>query len=107
MKNHLYRAALVAALGLAGATAAHAQTVPNTGDLVIGFTSTAAGVTQDYFVDIGQFSALTSPNDNLSSLLSFSTLQSVFGSALTSGNVNVGVVGADSINGLLWETSKR
>jgi hypothetical protein len=107
MKNHLYRSALVAALGLAGATAAHAQTVPNTGDLVIGFTSTAAGVTQDYFVDIGQFSALTSPNDNLSSLLSFSTLQSVFGSALTSGNVNVGVIGADSVNGLLWDTSKR
>jgi len=50
---------------------------------------------------------LTSPNDNLSADLSLTTLQSVFGSALTSGNVNVGVVGVDSVNGLLWESAGR
>lgn len=105
MKNHLYKAALVAALGVAGATAAQA-TSPNNGDLVIGFTSTSSTVTEDYFVDLGPYSSLT-VNDNLSADLSLSTLQSVFGSALTSGNVDVGVIGADTVNNLEWDSSLR
>lgn len=53
MKNHLYKAALAAALGLAGATAAQAQINPN--DLVLGFTSQASGAnSDDYIVDLGQ-----------------------------------------------------
>jgi hypothetical protein len=95
MKNHLYKAALLAALGLGSITAAHAQ---QSGDLVIGFSSTAAGVTQDYQVDLGSFSGM-GVNDNLSSALNVSTLQSIFGSSLS--GVSVGIVGwANDPNGV-------
>jgi len=104
MKNQLYKAALLAALGLGSISAAHAQSDPSypaAGDLVIGFSSTAAGVTQDYDVDIGQVSALT-VDDNLSADLSVSTLQSIFGANLA--GVSVGVVGYNNDPVLLGDT---
>jgi hypothetical protein len=56
MKNHLYKAALAAALGLAGAVAAQAQYANN--DLDLGFTSPNAssvgGAKFDYVIDLGQ-----------------------------------------------------
>jgi hypothetical protein len=93
MKNHLYKAALVAALGLAGAAAAHAQVNPT--DLVLGFTSQFGGVTDDYTLDLGPLP--TSPGYINTSAFSSSSFASAFttsfGNALTSGAVNVGIVG--------------
>jgi hypothetical protein len=98
MKNHLYKAALAAALGLAGATAAHAQVNPN--DLVLGFTSQFGGVSNDYIVDLGQLP----PSSGYMNTSSFSSsaFASAFttssGNALTSGTVNVGIVGGNDGN---------
>ena len=103
MNKQLYKAALLAALGLVGTTAAQAQYTP--GDLVIGFASTGAGVTEDYFVDLGSYSSLT-VNDNLSSTISYSTLSTIFGNNLTTGNVNVGVVGENGNSGM-WVSANR
>lgn len=86
MKN-LYKAALLAALGIT-AVSAQAQIANN--DLVLGFTSQAAGVTSDYVLDLGQIP--TTANTQLSGI-SLSTFNSVFGSALSGGQVNVGIVG--------------
>jgi PEP-CTERM motif len=82
------------ALGAAMVTQAlQAQTTPaNPGnnDLVLGFTSQAPGVTQDYILDLGQIPS--GQNVQLGGI-SLSTFNTVFGSALANGEVNVGIVG--------------
>lgn len=88
MKKNLYKAALLAALGLGGIAAAQATT-PMSGDLVIGFTSTTVG-TQNYVIDLGQFPAM-GVNDQLGSLLDVPTLTGIFGTDLS--GVSVGIVG--------------
>ena len=91
------------AIGAAMVTQAlEAQTVtgnPNQDDLSLGFTSTYAGVTQDYIIDLGQIP--TGSNAQLANNFSLSTFDTIFGSALAAGAVNVGVVGGgpNDING--------
>lgn len=91
MKNLFYKAALVAALGYTGVTAAHAQINPN--DLVLGFTSQASGVSDDYLVDLGQIPTTSGTSLNVSGF-NGSTFSSIFGSALANGEVNAGIVGS-------------
>jgi len=92
MKN-LYKAALLAALGLISVTAAQAQSASgtiNNNDLVLGFTSTVNGVSQDYILDLGQIP--TAPNTQLGGI-SLSAFNSIFGANLANGQVNAGIVG--------------
>jgi len=56
MKSQLYKAALLAALGLAGVSVAQAQTYTS-GDLLVGFTT---GSGTDLIYDLGSASSLTS-----------------------------------------------
>ena len=71
-------------------TAAQAQL--DNGDLILGFTSQAAGVTSDYVVDLG-----TVPGSQNSALDTSGFVQSdfntTFGSAFANGAVNVGIAG--------------
>ena len=100
MKKNLYKAALVAAIGLVGATAAQAQI--NDNDLVLGFTSQYAGVSDDYLVDLGPLPANTSANYNLAlpvTGFSSATFSSIFSSALANDAVNVGIIGATPSGG--------
>jgi hypothetical protein len=95
MKNNLYKAALAAALGLAGATAAQAQI--NTDDLILGFTSQFSGVTQDYLVDLGQVPTggnILANNNTALNVSGFNgtTFGGIFNSALSANAVNVGIV---------------
>jgi len=103
MKNHLYKAALVAALGMAGAVAAQAQN-PAANDLVLGFTSQFNGVVNDYLVDLGP---IPSAPGAISSSFSSSTFANTFttssGNALASGQVNVGIVGGSSSDAIFSE----
>jgi hypothetical protein len=73
-------------------TAAQAQTAIPSGDLVLGFTSQAAGVTSDYVVDLG-----TLPGSQNASLSTSGFVQgdfnNTFGSAFANGTVNVGIAG--------------
>jgi hypothetical protein len=56
MKNHLYKAALLAALGLAGVSVAQANT-----DVLLGFNDAFSSSSQnDYVVDLGSYSSLVS-----------------------------------------------
>jgi hypothetical protein len=82
----LYKAALLAALGLGSMVTAQAATYNN--DLIVGFTTKSGN---DVVYDLGAASSLTSGETwNLSSLLSgFSSLSSV----------NWGVIGASQNNG--------
>jgi opacity protein-like surface antigen len=107
----LYKAALLAALGLGSITAAQAST-----DLLLGFND-AAGPTSaqnDYVIDLG-LSGATLVADaianngtyDLSSLFNSSTFTTAFGSDSSAlNNVNVGVVGGYSISNpkLLYQT---
>jgi hypothetical protein len=82
---------MLAAAGAALLTqAVRAQTAPP-GDLVLGFTSTAAGVTQDYVIDLGAFSSLSSSQishlGGAVNLAQFGT-----GGAPPIGSMNVGVM---------------
>ncbi len=91
MKN-LYKAALLAALGLAGVTAAQAQS-----DMLLGFNdaganSGAAGYQNDYVIDLGAISGFTA-----TSTFSGSINQTTFDNAFSSdgsylNDVAVGVV---------------
>jgi hypothetical protein len=103
MKNHLYKTALAVGLGLAGATAAHAQN-PNANDLVLGFTSQFSGVTSDYLIDLGQ---IPSSPGVLTTSFSPTTFGNTFttssGNALTSGALNVGIVGGSSSDAIFSE----
>lgn len=89
----LYKAALAAALGLGAVTAAHAQI--NNNDLVLGFTSEAAGVTSDYIVDLGQ---LPSSPDTVMASLDDALFDSTFGSAISGGQVFAGIVGGADVS---------
>ncbi len=90
----LYKAALLATLGLASVSAAHASLVSN--DLYLGLVDTSS--TSDYVINLGLATSLplnsTSVVD-LSGDLSASTFNSVF----TSGTVEMGVVGGHSTIG--------
>jgi hypothetical protein len=94
----------LAALSLGAAfvsTAAQAQL--DTGDLILGFTSQAAGVTSDYVVDLGAFpgEGNTTPLNTIG--YSSSTFNTTFGSALDSGTLNVGIVGGvDNANAYIY-----
>lgn len=101
MKNHLYKAALVAALGMAGAVAAQASS-PASGDVVLGFTSQSAGASaDDYLVDLGALPAGGNVAANYNTALNVSgfsesafTAAGVAGSALGSGGtLYAGLVG--------------
>jgi hypothetical protein len=97
MKNNLYKAALMAALGLAGAMTARAQYAND--DLILGFTSNYGGNTTDYLVDLGQIptGGNITANEETSlnvSGFSWSTFNTYFGSALANNAVNLGIVGA-------------
>jgi len=93
-------AALLAIVGAGvAAQSAHADLSYTPGDLFIGFRNTAAGITQDYLVDIGQASLYTK-NDGSSFTLSIgdtnSDLSAIFGSTWqTGGKTNWGVIGAE------------
>ena len=99
MKKHLYRAALAVGLGLAGTTAAHAQI--NNNDLVLGFTSQFGGVVNDYVIDLGQIPSSPGAIDT-SAIFDPTTFANTFttssGNALTSGAVNVGIIGGGALD---------
>jgi len=92
----LYKAALLAAFSLGGVIAAQAQANPN--DLLVGFTDTAGGVTNDYIVDLGQIPGTENTSLDVSGF-DDSTFTSIFGSALSGGQVNVGIVAGESSPG--------
>ncbi len=98
MKN-LYKAALLAALGLATVSAAQAETY-NAGDLLVGFT-TASG--NDLIIDIGQESALFS-GESFSGVSAL--LTSTYGANLD--GVSWGVIGNGPNSGTVrtaWTTT--
>lgn len=91
--NKLYKAALLAALGLAGITTAQAATY--NGDLLIGFTS---GTGNDLVYDLGARSSLVDGQTwNLTSLLTGYNLNTI----------NWGVIGDKNVSGvrLVWSTT--
>lgn len=95
MKNinkHLCRVALLAAFGLGGVTAAQAQI--NANDLLLGFTSPS--VTSDYIIDLGQIPGSAGQITLSPSQFDAATFNSLFGSALSGGQVYVGIVGAQA-----------
>lgn len=107
MKKQLFKAALLAALGLASVTAAQAAT-PNPGDLVLGFTQSSGNPSgNDYVIDLGSSFLGTSGVTDLSSLISLTTFNSTFSSVSA---VNAGVVGGINTGGdgtEVWLTSLR
>lgn len=93
MKNHLYKAVLAAALGLAGATAAHAQNQAPSNDLLLGFTSPNA--TSDYIIDLGQLLGASAEQITLTAgQYSDSTFTSDLGSEITAGTTYAGIFGS-------------
>ena len=87
MKTKLYKAALLAALGLSSVTAAQAGTT----DLLLGFND-AAGTGNDYVIDLGASSLFTT-----TALLSYGIDTSLFNTAFSAdtsylNNVAVGAV---------------
>lgn len=109
--NKLTKISLLA-MGAAMVTQAlQAQTatgISTANDLILGFTSQAPGVTQDYVLDLG--AVPTSSNVQLGGI-SLSTFNTVFGSAATAGTVNVGVIGGgtdpNSGNSQIFTTTLR
>lgn len=102
MKNNLYKAALLAALGLGGVTATQAQI--NNNDLVLGFTSPNAtsisGTKYDYLIDLGNLSTIEAGGASQLTLsgsqFDSATFNSILGSAVTGGSAYVGIVGGTS-----------
>jgi hypothetical protein len=88
MKSQFYKAALLAALGLAGVSAAQAQTY-TAGDLLVGFTTSSGS---DLIYDLGQASALHNGEtfSGLSTLLAvdFSSLSALQWGVI--GDINSG-----------------
>lgn len=80
MKN-LYRVALLAALGLATASVANAQTAPAAGDLLLGFNDAAgpSSAQNDYVIDLGSETLFTT-TASLSFGINPSTFNTAFGS---------------------------
>jgi hypothetical protein len=98
MKN-LYRAAMLAALGLASASVVNAQTTPNAGDFLVGFND-AAGPTSaqnDYVIDLGSETQFTTTATiDFSSDFSSTTFNTAFGTDVNSlTDVAVGAVGGN------------
>jgi hypothetical protein len=99
----------IAALAMGAALVSQAvQAQYNDDDLVIGFSSSSS--TNDYIVDLGQIPSV--PNTDLSSDISLSTLQTLFGVSLT--GLNVGIIGgagdgrgAGAPNDDAWTTQLR
>ena len=98
IKKHLYRVALLAALGLGGAPAAQAQI--NANDLILGFTSPNAtsigGNKYDYIIDLGQIPGSAGQITLSGSQFDATTFNTILGSALAGGQAYVGIVGAQS-----------
>jgi len=92
--NKMIKIAVMAVAAALVSQAAKAQINPD--DLILGFTSTANDVASDYILDLGQIP--TSPNTQLGGV-SLSTFNSIFGATdIANGNVDVGIVGANSGN---------
>jgi len=92
--NKMIKIAVMAVAAALVSQAAKAQVNPD--DLVLGFTSTANDVASDYILDLGQIP--TSANTQLGGV-SLSAFNSIFGATdIANGNVDVGVVGANSAN---------
>ena len=90
MKNHLYKAALVAALGLAVSTVAKAS------DLYVGFNDSLGNTGNDYVIDLGAFSQFTL-NSTVTGSISSSLFNTAFGSdAKALNDVAVGAVAGGS-----------
>jgi hypothetical protein len=101
MKNHLYKAALTAALGLAGAVAAQAQYANN--DLDLGFTSPNAssvgGVKYDYVIDLGQLLGASAQQISASTFIPFNAdfyFTPDLSSAVAGGEAYAGIFGGKS-----------
>jgi PEP-CTERM motif len=97
MKN-LYRAALLAALGIGSITSI--QGAPN--DLLVGFTDTAGSVTENYVIDLGQESALLAaaagaPGQIVNLTGDFS--QSLYNNAFASDGNNLNAVNTSVVGG--------
>jgi len=101
MKSHLYKAALLVALGLAGASVAQAQNYTS-GDLLAGFTT---GSGTDLIYDLGQESALYN-GETWTSLQTL--LNSDYSGSLTT--LSWGVIGNGPASGsprTLWSTTAQ
>ena len=99
----LYKAALLAALGLASVTAAQAAN-GQPGDLILGFVNG----TQNYVIDLGALPITAGTDFGIagSGLFSLSTYNSTF----TAGGVSVGIVGGQLLGGVgdyIYTTSLR
>jgi len=95
--NKIYKAALLAALGLGSITAAQAQTYSPYSDLVLGFNDAASATSthhNDYVIDLGAISSLTSGETwNINSSL----FTAAFGTDVTlANNIAVGIVGGNT-----------
>jgi hypothetical protein len=101
MKNHLYKAALLAALGLAVSPVAKAAS-----DLEVGFNDLLgpASAQNDYLIDLGAYTAFT-VNSTVTTTINSSLFAAAFGAdANALNNVAVGAVAAgtyanNTING--------
>lgn len=86
MKNHLYKAALVAALGLALSPVAKAA------DLYVGFNDLAGATGNDYVIDLGAYTSFTT-SSTVNGLISSSLFTTAFGTDANALNdVAVGAV---------------
>ena len=99
----LYKAALLAALGLTGATAAQAQVAPS--DVFLGFNDSAgpSGANNDYVIDLGAGANFTTTASlNLSSDFNASTFSTAFSAdASYLNNVAAGAVQSiEAVGGL-------
>jgi hypothetical protein len=88
----LYKAALLAALGLASVMAAQAQTTYNNGDLLVGVYNSSAS--QTYVLDLGQFSTAAVDGNiwNLSAALTSAGMWNSISGSLKAGT-QFGVIG--------------
>jgi hypothetical protein len=110
MKNQLYKAALLAALGLASATAAQAQVGPalGAGQVGLGFNDLAGpgSANNDYVINLGSFTLFTTTSIVNASInpTTFNTAFNTDPSALN--NVAVGAVeGVGSVGGNIMLTA--
>jgi len=98
MKKPLYKAALLAALGLASATAAHAQALG--ANFGVGFNDAAgpASAQNDYVINMGTFTLFT-PNSTVTVGIDPTAFNNAFG---TDGNAlnNVAVGGVEGLGGV-------
>lgn len=94
MKNNLYKAALLVALGLAISPAAKASN-----DLLVGFNDAAGNAGNDYVIDLGTYTDFTLTS-TFNGSISSSVFNTAFGSDVNAlNNVAVGAVAAGSYAG--------